>query len=384
LDHPAQHFAPAFRLLADSDKVDASVVYWTTTGQAVDPGFGRPVTWDVDLSGYPSWVPPGDTPLRRAAAVYRHMRAERPDAAVCYGWGATVARATIVAALLTRTPLLLYGDSTWQHSGRRSIRLLRDWFLRVLFRLASGAISTGTFNRDFYVSLGMEPASVTPGVCPTDAPAFAAARAARPPSDGYVIGFAGKLTPRKGVDVLLRALALLPPAGNWTARIVGDGPEREACERLAKELGLDDRVTFLGFRNASEMPSLLAACDAVVVPSRRDLRVLVTQEAMTAGAVAVVSSATAVWGPGDIAEPGVSGLVFQNGSAPDLAEKLELLMTDPEGAERLRREGTRRAERQGPAEFVTSVEVAVARLVDQSRGRGHRGQLSRLLRGEHR
>jgi glycosyltransferase involved in cell wall biosynthesis len=52
------------------------------------------------------------------------------------------------------------------------------------------------------------------------------------------------------------------------------------------------------------MPKLLAGFDVVVVPSRLDMRVLVTIEAMAAGAAVIVSDATAVWGPGDLMRPG--------------------------------------------------------------------------------
>lgn len=67
----------------------------------------------------------------------------------------------------------------------------------------------------------------------------------------------------KGIDTMLRALAQVPGVYLWLA---GEGPARAAYERLAAELGLMERVRFLGWRN--DRRALLAACDVVALPSR--------------------------------------------------------------------------------------------------------------------
>lgn len=95
--------------------------------------------------------------------------------------------------------------------------------------------------------------------------------------------------------------------------VIGDGPLMADLTALAGQLSIDDHVTFHGFANASEMPELLAALDVVVVPSRSDMRVLVSIEAMAAGTAIVVSDTTAVWEPGDLVADGVTGLVYQSG-----------------------------------------------------------------------
>ena len=136
---------------------------------------------------------------------------------LCYGWASVIARLCIVYCLLTRTPILLYGDTTWQHSARGRHPIARAGMLRALMHVCTGAISTGAFNREFYIRYGMNPRRIWPGVCPADTEFFKQARADDPPmpstSDGQLrIGFAGKLTARKGADELLRAAALLPRA----------------------------------------------------------------------------------------------------------------------------------------------------------------------------
>lgn len=69
-----------------------------------------------------------------------------------------------------------------------------------------GALSTGTFNREFYIRYGMNPRCIWPGVCPADTDLFEAACVSNGHSvgnPGLRIGFAGKLIASKGVDELL-------------------------------------------------------------------------------------------------------------------------------------------------------------------------------------
>jgi glycosyltransferase involved in cell wall biosynthesis len=352
IDHPAQHFVRGFQLLAAEPGLRAYVCYGSVPERAYDAEFGRPVSWDIDLLGGYAWAAPGSA--RTTPWLFRELRKTQPDVVVCYGWAAPVARAAIAYCLLTRTPLLMYGDTTWQHSSSGRRAAARTAALNLLLRQCAGAVSTGTFNREFYIRHGMNPRHIWPGVCPADTDSFAAARAERPAAAGgeLRIGFAGKLVARKGVDELLRAAALLPSGRAWSVTVVGDGPLQPELRALTAELGLGDRVVFRGFANATEMPKLLAGFDVVVVPSRLDMRVLVTTEAMAAGAAVLVSDATAVWGPGDLVEEGVTGLVYRSGEPAMMARQLERLLDNPELLDRLQRGGAERSARFGPTAFA--------------------------------
>ena len=372
IDHPAQQFARAFQLLAADPRLRVHVCYGSTPKGGYDPGFARPVSWDIDLLGGYPWSAPGSG--RTASWLVRELRATRPDVVVCYGWAAPIARAAIVYSRLTRTPLVMYGDTTWQHSASGRHHLARSAALGLLLRCCAGAVSTGTFNREFYIRHGMHPRHIWPGVCPADTEMFGAARAGRRglpgPRDGELrIGFAGKLIARKGVDELLRAAALLPPSPAWSVTVVGDGPLLPGLRALCAELGLGERVIFHGFANTTEMPELLAGFDVVVVPSRKDMRVLVTIEAMAAGAAVIVSDATAVWGPGDLVEDGVTGFVYRSGDPAMLARQLSRLLDDRALLDRLRRGGAERSARFGPAAFARTMrDAAEMCLVTAGRG----------------
>lgn len=146
--------------------------------------------------------------------------------------------------------------------------------------------------------------------------------------DGPVI-YVGTLKRQKGVDVLLRAWARLP-AHAPSLRLVGDGPQRPALEALARELGLGDRVTFLGTRN--DVPALLREASAFVLPSRWEGMPNALLEAMSFGLPCI---ATQIPGSADLIEHSVSGMLVPPEDPIALAAALEGLLTQPERAARL-------------------------------------------------
>lgn len=364
LDHPAQYFIESFRSAAGSTQVDAAVLYWTENKEGhYDQEFGRNIRWDKDLlSGYRWYRPEGTNHVRRVTSFLRLIRALRPQVVVCFGWGTLVARLAILWSFVSRTQLLFYGDTTWQHhesTGWRAV--LRSVLLQTAFRFAAGALSTGTFNREFYIHLGMHPKHVFESVWPIDLATYSAARKRRRDKAGEAttIGFAGKLIPRKGADELLRALGMVSHDDRWEARIVGDGPDRDRLEALSRSLGIAERVHFIGFRNLSAMPDELAGLDILVVPSTRDMRVLVATEAMATGAAVIVSSNTAVWGRGDLVEDGVTGRVYPSGRPDELAKIIEELINDPTAKAALQAAAAQRAMGQSPEAFTKGLERAV-------------------------
>lgn len=366
MDHPAQQFAQALRLLSGELGIRLQTYYWSAAGRMYDVGFDRSVSWDVDLLGGYEWAAPtaSSSVLGRMRWLAGQFRTTRPEVVMCYGWASPIARASIIYCLLTRTRLLLYGDTTWQHSSRGRHPVLRSMFLRILMHLCTGAISTGTFNREFYIKHGMDPRCIWPGVCPADTETFGDARSEgageRSSNDRPLrIGFAGKLIARKGVDELLHATALLPRTDDYSVTVVGDGPLMPDLRALATQLGVDDRVTFHGFANTTEMPKLLASFDVVVVPSRLDMRILITIEAMAAGAAILVSDATAVWGRGDLVEHEITGLVYPSGDTHALARELSRLIADRSFLMKLSSTGIERVAAYGPDAFARTTASAV-------------------------
>ena len=133
------------------------------------------------------------------------------------------------------------------------------------------------------------------------------------------------LVPRKGVDVLLEALAHLARQGvRPHAWVAGDGPQRAALEAQAAGLGLAGAVRFLGRR--ADVGDLLAACDVFALPARREGLGVAALEAMAAGRPVVAS---AVGGLGEAVIDGRTGLLVAPGDAAALATALRRLVSEP-------------------------------------------------------
>lgn len=97
--------------------------------------------------------------------------------------------------------------------------------------------------------------------------------------------FVGRLINGKNVDLLVRAVATVREAvPDVHCHVVGDGPERTALEDLIADLGLEEHVTVLGFREThEEVLSLMKAADVFVLPSRREGFGITALEALACG-----------------------------------------------------------------------------------------------------
>ena len=92
--------------------------------------------------------------------------------------------------------------------------------------------------------------------------------------------FVGRLARPKGLDMALRALGQLKER-QWTLDVIGDGPQREEWEALTAEMGLQDRVTFHGFRNDAEAWMARSAC--LLFTSYQEGMPLTVLEALSVG-----------------------------------------------------------------------------------------------------
>jgi glycosyltransferase involved in cell wall biosynthesis len=131
----------------------------------------------------------------------------------------------------------------------------------------------------------------------------------------------GRLHRNKGFDIALRALAQLPSAH---LSIAGEGPERAALEALARELGVADRATFLGWRH--DTGPLLAAAEVFVCSSRHEPLGNIVLEAWSALRPVV---ALAAQGPAELVTDGVDGVLVPGEDAGALATAIARLLDDP-------------------------------------------------------
>lgn len=255
--------------------------------------------------GYPYVVMPGVTLGRLGRlnlSVFGLLRRFRPNRVVLTGsyalptiqllaWWLTMRRYRwwYWAEELSWAPLGFAADA-----GRR--------LLRQVLRFANGILAIGKGSAASFRRLGIGESKMAIYHYYADAEHFALPEAERAaqrkrlraaleiPEEDPVFLFAGQLIPRKGLDIVLHAFARLTgqsPA-SWLV-VAGDGPDSGSLRELARTLGVSNRVRFRGFVPVSELPAYAAACDALLVPSRREGWGLVVSEFMAAGLPVVAS-----------------------------------------------------------------------------------------------
>ncbi len=144
--------------------------------------------------------------------------------------------------------------------------------------------------------------------------------------------FFGRLSPEKGVDLIIEALALLKQEKKlW---LVGDGPDRKKLEKLVSDKNLTDRVIFFGALYGDDLERLKQRAEAVLLPSRwYENFPYVLIESLQAGCVVVASNS------GGISERihhGENGFLFKTGDVESLVETIVSLDTYPLDTVRVR------------------------------------------------
>jgi D-inositol-3-phosphate glycosyltransferase len=166
-----------------------------------------------------------------------------------------------------------------------------------------------------------------------------------PPTRRIVL-FVGRIEPLKGIDTLLRAMALVVPEipcwrEDLSVIIIGGAPgagiervtaEVARLENLRAELGIEELVTFQGAQDQDTLVYYYAAADMVVMPSHYESFGMVALEAMACGTPVVASK---VGGLAFSVQDGQTGFLVPDRDAEALAEKIRLLLCDDELRQKL-------------------------------------------------
>ena len=143
----------------------------------------------------------------------------------------------------------------------------------------------------------------------------------RPVGQGIRLGTAARLVPNKGIDRCLRALANARIDAPWEYWIAGDGSQRETWSRLADELGIGNRVRFLG--TVTDMPSFYGELHIYIQPSLSlEGLPLVLVEAMASGLPVI---ATDVGATGELVRHGMDGFVIPPDDIAAIASAVKTL-----------------------------------------------------------
>jgi glycosyltransferase involved in cell wall biosynthesis len=343
--HPIQYHAPVWRQVQQAHGIPVTAIYGSDFSVAGyrDREFGATFQWDTDLLGgyspvFLSRVADGgarDDQAVTTRGLAEALRRAQPRAVLSVGYSPRFHSDAFRTARRARLPVLFRGETT-DHAQRRGAlkRLARDTALRWLYRRCAALLPVGRRSREHFRRLGFDTDERHLSPYCVDATPFRTDEAARAglrgptrrelgvADDQLVIAFCGKLSPRKGPDLLLDALRRLPERdrARCVLLLVGDGELKgELLARAAITPAI--AVRHVGFKQQRELSAYYHAADLFVLPSRHgETWGLVVNEALHHGVPAVVSEAVGC--APDLIEPGRTGEVCAADSASALAEAL--------------------------------------------------------------
>lgn len=255
---------------------------------------------DLEIE-YPAWWSvPGATPLHAvgmaASLAWRvaAIRREFPFEAILTAWAYPDAAAAAALAALARVPLVatVLGSDINELPRRPAL----GFQIRRALGRARRVVAVSEALAGVVATLGVPRERIVVQHNGVDGAVFAPgdrreARAALGlPVDRRLVGYVGRLSAEKGVDVLVEAMQeLVRRDPGVDLAIVGGGPLDASLRLRAGALGLGERVRFLGHRGHDELPRWLGAFDVLCLPSRREGCPNVVLEALASGRPVVAS-----------------------------------------------------------------------------------------------
>jgi glycosyltransferase involved in cell wall biosynthesis len=381
--HVVQYSSPVFRALAQDPRMELMVSYCSMQGAetGLDPGFGIKVSWDTPLlDGYP-WISVRNHALRPGLGnffglinpgLWKLIRDGHFDAVLVSGYFYASAWISIAAAKWYGVPLLFITDShslhSWASQSKWKLRIKKVLVTKI-FSLGNALLALSSGGVEHLKRLGFSSNRIVlaPYVVDNAWWSEEAARVDRNAvrsswrisANGTVVLFCAKLQRWKAPMDVLRAFAMANIPNAYLV-FAGEGPERSNLEDEVTELGLGDRVRFLGFLNQSQLPSTYCAADLLVLPSLYEPFGLVVNEAMLCGLPVVVSDH--VGARFDLVHPNESGYIFPVGDVKALAGILKQVLPDVAKRARMGSAARQQMREWSPKEFVESI-VHIVNLV---------------------
>jgi glycosyltransferase involved in cell wall biosynthesis len=229
-----------------------------------------------------------------------------------------------------------------------ALRRARDFELR----RAAYVYCPSAYLRRLVVSWGISPERVS--VLPNPVPELHDLPEA--PRNGHTLAFAGRLTAQKSLD---RALEAVAAADGVRLVIAGEGPDRPALERRARELGIADRVDFVGAQPRERVVELFHSADATILSSSWENFPHTVVEALAVGTPVLAMEAGGV---GEVVQDGVNGLLVPAGDTAALADAVRRYFSDDALRERLRNAAAQSVAAYAPERVFGELESTLRRV----------------------
>jgi len=157
-----------------------------------------------------------------------------------------------------------------------------------------------------------------------------------------VVLYTGRLDAEKSMDMWLESAALIPKEIDVRFLVGGEGTDRTRLQALASTLGLNERVSFIGYLPSEDLPNLYRIADIYLITSSVELQSITTLEALASGLPIVAVNAGAL---PELVHDRVNGYVVASGDARGAADCILSLLLDAETRKSMGHQSRRLAER---------------------------------------
>lgn len=265
-------------------------------------------------------VTPGYNLLSRVTCVIRrwwelrqHLRFKKPDVVLSFLTSTNVLMLLATIGIPCRRVISERTDPRF-HYLTCYMRLARRTAYRLCDLLVVQTCEIGRFYAGYKLQSRI---AVIPNYLPIE---FSIVQEKRTP----LVLFIGRLDPFKGADILLKAFAgLRPDSPEWSLEIIGDGPQREVLEKLARDLGIASKVKFIGI--VKDLRTFYSRASLFVLPSLYEGFPNVLLEAMANGLAVIASQRAGHM----LIENEINGLLVPSGDIHALTKSMGTLIEKP-------------------------------------------------------
>lgn len=237
----------------------------------------------------------------------------KPDLLITHLWYSnTIGR---IAGYISRVPTII----SFEHNVYDSVKTKKQFIAdRVLQRLSTKIIAVSDIVKNSLISHKIKPSKIEVLLNAVNLDLYG--NTVKEKNKDFTFLFIGRLIRQKGIDVLIKSFSKIDGS---VLLIVGEGEDRQSLEKLSNDLGVGDRVRFLGVRH--DIPDLLSQSDCFVLLSRWEGLSIVLLEAVASGIPIIVSDFE---GTKEVITDMVDGIIVKREDEVGSAKAMEKVMSD--------------------------------------------------------
>ena len=344
--HPITYFAEMYQYINRDPNIELSAIYFSDMGVngTFDRGFNQSVSSTVDiLEGYnPIFC--GKNYKNKSIygffslicpEIWGVIRRSHYDVIWFHGYNYLAYVIAFIAAATSNKKILFRSETHLKLHRNPFKRILRDTFLRLIFKKIDGFLAIGQLNKEYYNSCGVADDKIFLVPYAINNHRFALGinhKAQKRKSIEKTHGtskkilFCAKFISRKNPHLLVNAAKILEEKGyNFQLIMAGNGPLLESIKRRTEQLKLKN-VLLKGFVDQKSLPELFSECDLFVHPSKDEPWGLVVNEAMAAGLPVIVGGEMGC--ARDLVRDGENGYSLDHYDESSLANLIETILSD--------------------------------------------------------